>query len=67
MIKHLLIGPFGAVLVSGAEVFNLDVVHIPNPLIHPLLERIHGGRFAEMVSVAHTSVVVILSNGKPLE
>jgi hypothetical protein len=43
MVKHLLIGFLAAILVSGTEVLYLDVIHIPNPLIHPLLERIHGG------------------------
>lgn len=41
MIEHLLIGLFGAVLVPGAQVFDLDVVQLPNPLIHLCLERIH--------------------------
>ena len=41
MVEHLLIGFLGAVLIPGAQVFDFDVVQLPNPLIHLCLERIH--------------------------
>jgi hypothetical protein len=41
MVKHLLIGFLGAVLIPGAQVFDLDAVQLPNPLIHSRLELVH--------------------------
>lgn len=41
MVEHLLIGPLGAVLIEGAQVFHLNAVHIPDPLVHPGFEFLH--------------------------
>lgn len=41
MVEHLLIGLLRAVLIHGAQMLHFDVVHLPDPLIHPFLESHH--------------------------
>ena len=42
MVEHLLIGALGAVLVPGAQMLHIYPVQIPDPLVHPGLEFLHG-------------------------
>ena len=41
MVEHLLIGLLAAILVCGAQMLNLNAVHIPDPLIHAVFEFLH--------------------------
>ena len=41
MVKHLLIGFLGAVLVHSTEVFAFNAVLRPDPLIHAIAECLH--------------------------
>jgi hypothetical protein len=42
MIEHLLIGLLAAVFIPGAQVLHIHPVQVPDPLVHPGLELLHG-------------------------
>lgn len=42
VVEALLVGPFGTVLISGAQAFYLNMVFLPDVLVHALVEFVDG-------------------------